>query len=242
VRWLAHLFHPSHLPIDQREPHCIARETELVIDDLSTHQRSRDLPEIKQVRTVEDELAILNRLSGYIRFIDIEYLVSVALSYGVCVRPERRVGQFVPEGVPVMRVSKGDGITPEREAHLLAALEIGPANSRCCSIAKSSSESRASDPSTTRRARWNKHCANFRVPRRCCNVIKRPQQSEAYCAIGACMVANLLNDPSTAISCVDQWHSAEPAGGISPRAAHTSVRKPLDLYGSCHRMKAAAFR
>jgi hypothetical protein len=38
----------------------------------------------------------------------------------------------------------------------------------------------------------NKHCANFRVSRRCCNVIKRPQQSEAYYAIGACMVANLL--------------------------------------------------
>jgi hypothetical protein len=35
---------------------------------------------------------------------------------------------------------------------------------------------------------------------------------------------------------------AESARGISPRAAHRSVRKPLDLYGSCHRAKAAAFR
>jgi hypothetical protein len=35
---------------------------------------------------------------------------------------------------------------------------------------------------------------------------------------------------------------AESARGISPRAAHRTVRKPLDLYGSCHRMKAAAFR
>jgi hypothetical protein len=33
----------------------------------------------------------------------------------------------------------------------------------------------------------------------------------------------------------------ESARGISPRAAHRTVRKPLDLYGSCHRAKAAAF-
>src|SRR5262245_3694664 len=33
---------------------------------------------------------------------------------------------------------------------------------------------------------------------------------------------------------------AESARGISPRAAHRSVRKPLDLYGSCHRANAAA--
>src|SRR5450755_2449243 len=35
--------------------------------------------------------------------------------------------------------------------------------------------------------------------------------------------------------------SAESARGISPRAAHRTGRKPLDLSGSCHRMKAAAF-
>ena len=143
----------------------IARETELVIDDLAPRQRSRDLPEIKPVRTVEDELAILNRLSGYIRFIDIEYLVSVALSYGVCVRLERRVGHFVPEGVPVMRVSKGDGITPEREAHLLAALDIGP--------------------------------------------VRTLQQDVEFGVIQIVDIAlraisPAVNDPSTAISCVDQ--------------------------------------
>jgi hypothetical protein len=35
---------------------------------------------------------------------------------------------------------------------------------------------------------------------------------------------------------------AESARGISPRAAHRTGRKPLDLSGSCHPMKAAAFR
>jgi hypothetical protein len=36
--------------------------------------------------------------------------------------------------------------------------------------------------------------------------------------------------------------SAESARGISPRAAHRSVREPLDSYGSCHSLKAVAFR
>ena len=35
---------------------------------------------------------------------------------------------------------------------------------------------------------------------------------------------------------------AESARGISPRAAHRTGRKPLDLSGSCHPSKAAAFR
>src|ERR1700730_101320 len=34
---------------------------------------------------------------------------------------------------------------------------------------------------------------------------------------------------------------AESARGISPRAAHRTGRKPLDLSGSCHPLKAAAF-
>ena len=36
-------------------------------------------------------------------------------------------------------------------------------------------------------------------------------------------------------------HNAESARGISPRAAHRTGRKPLDLSGSRHRTKAAAF-
>ncbi len=36
--------------------------------------------------------------------------------------------------------------------------------------------------------------------------------------------------------------TAESARGISPRAAHRSVLEPLDSHGSCHPLKAAAFR
>jgi hypothetical protein len=38
------------------------------------------------------------------------------------------------------------------------------------------------------------------------------------------------------------WRSAESARGISPRAAHRTVREPLDSYGSCHPPKTAVFR
>jgi hypothetical protein len=41
---------------------------------------------------------------------------------------------------------------------------------------------------------------------------------------------------------LDYGPVAESPRGISPRGAHRSGRKPLDLSGSCHRMKAAAFR
>ena len=37
-------------------------------------------------------------------------------------------------------------------------------------------------------------------------------------------------------------YRAESARGISPRAAHRTGRKPLDLSGSCHSLKAVAFR
>ena len=42
--------------------------------------------------------------------------------------------------------------------------------------------------------------------------------------------------------CSQVLPSAELARGISPRAAHRSVREPLDSYGSCHSPKTAVFR
>jgi uncharacterized membrane protein len=123
-----------------------------------------DLPEPVPSTTADDELPVLNRQSGY-SFIDIDYLVLLTRTYGVRVRLERRVGHFVPEGVPLMRVSQGSRITPERETQLLAALDIGP--------------------------------------------VRTMQQDVEF---GVIQIADIalpaispaVNDPSTAISCVDQ--------------------------------------
>jgi uncharacterized membrane protein len=144
----------------------IARETELVIDDSMPRRRAAlDIPEPIPDYATDGERPIFSRKSGYIQFIDIDYLVLLARFYRVRVRLERRVGHFVPQGVPLMLVSKGGRITEERESELLAAIEIGP--------------------------------------------VRTMQQDIEF---GVIQIADIalraispaVNDPSTAISCVDQ--------------------------------------
>jgi len=105
----------------------IARETELVIDELMPDRR-RPLqpPENPGTFFGALDVAVPSRQSGYIRFVDIGRLRALAKLYGVAIRIERRVGQFIPEGAPLMRLTRGDRITAERGAALLSAVEIGP--------------------------------------------------------------------------------------------------------------------
>jgi uncharacterized membrane protein len=167
VGWL--IFFINHISQSVSVNHIvdrIARETELVIDELMPRRRqSLDLPEAIPRDTREDEIVILNRRSGYIRFIDVNYLVALARAWGIQIRLERRVGHFVPEGVPAMRASKAYRITPEREAELIAAIDIGP--------------------------------------------VRTMQQDVEFGVIQIVDIAlraisPAVNDPSTAISCVDQ--------------------------------------
>jgi uncharacterized membrane protein len=167
VGWL--IFFINHISQSVSVNHIvdrIARETELVIDELMPRRRkSLDLPEAVPGDTCENEIVILNRRSGYIRFIDVNYLVSLARAWGIQIRLERRVGHFIPEGVPAMRASKGHRITPEREAQLIAAIDIGP--------------------------------------------VRTMQQDVEFGVIQIVDIAlraisPAVNDPSTAISCVDQ--------------------------------------
>ncbi len=74
----------------------------------------------------ELEVTIAARRSGYIRFVDIERLRELAKSYRVCLRLERRVGHFVPEGAVLLRLTRGDRITEARAREFLAAIDIGP--------------------------------------------------------------------------------------------------------------------
>jgi uncharacterized membrane protein len=105
----------------------IARETELVIEEYMPARRgSLDVPEPVPGDTSDDEIPVLSRQSGYIRFIDIEYLVALARDLDVCIRIERRVGHFVPAGIPLVRVNKGGLITDEREMQLLEGFDLGP--------------------------------------------------------------------------------------------------------------------
>jgi uncharacterized membrane protein len=144
----------------------IAREAELVIDEFMPYPRGAfPLPDRSEPSAAERGTAILNRESGYIRYVDINRLVALAKAYQICVHLERRVGQFVPSGVPLMRVSKPERVPVDRALHLIAAFDIGP-------------------------ARTMQQDVEFGIIQ--------------IVDIGLRAISAAVNDPSTAISCVDQ--------------------------------------
>jgi uncharacterized membrane protein len=105
----------------------IAEETEAMIDELMPwpHRLNR-LEDANPFRPNPTEVAVLSAGSGYIRFIDTRSLVALAKHYHVGIRVLRRVGHFVPAGIPLMMASKGNRLPPEGTAELLAAFDLGP--------------------------------------------------------------------------------------------------------------------
>jgi uncharacterized membrane protein len=61
-----------------------------------------------------------------VRFVDVAFLVECAKTFGVQITLDRRVGHFVPAGAPLLRLVDAGRVTPEREARLLTAIDIGP--------------------------------------------------------------------------------------------------------------------
>jgi uncharacterized membrane protein len=105
----------------------IATETEAVIDEIMPEPRRLSLmPPGGPPAPGDREGAVLSAVSGYIRFVDVNRLVFLAKSYGVTVRIVRRVGHFVPAGVPLLMVSKGERLSLDRSAELRGAFDIGP--------------------------------------------------------------------------------------------------------------------
>jgi len=128
VSWLIYFI--NHISLSISVNHIvdrIARETELVIDEFMPHKRGAfQLPDRNEASPAEDGSPILNPRSGYIRYIDINHLIALARTYRISVRSERRVGQFIPAGVPLMRVSKPERVPADHALHLIAAFDIGP--------------------------------------------------------------------------------------------------------------------
>ncbi|HXZ02808.1 MAG TPA: DUF2254 domain-containing protein [Stellaceae bacterium] len=144
----------------------IARETELVIDEFMPYPRGPfPVPDRPEPSPAKDGTPLLNRQSGYICYVDIKRLVALAKAYRICVHVERRVGQFVPAGVPLARVSQMERAAADGALHLLAAFDIGP-------------------------ARTMQQDVEFGVIQ--------------IVDIALRAMSPAVNDPSTAISCVDQ--------------------------------------
>jgi uncharacterized membrane protein len=105
----------------------IARETEQVIDELMPHPRPSHYRPAPAVLTPDEpEFPILNQVSGYIRFIDSRRLTDFARMHQLRVRVTRRVGHFVPAGVPLLMVSRRSRLHRDRAVELTGAFDIGP--------------------------------------------------------------------------------------------------------------------
>jgi len=144
----------------------IASETERVIDEMMpAARRESALGSRSPPPGLVFETAILNAHSGYIRFIDLARLLDVAKNYRVCVHVLRRVGHFVPAGIPLLEVSKGDRLPPSGQAAVLGAFDFGP-------------------------SRTLQQDVEFGVLQ--------------IVDIALRAISPAVNDPSTAISCVDQ--------------------------------------
>jgi uncharacterized membrane protein len=105
----------------------IAGETEAIIDEIMPEPRRHErMPGATVPGPIEREAEVASDVSGYVRFVDIGRLVFLARSYGVTIRIVRRVGHFVPAGIPLLTISKGERLSPARSAELRAAFDLGP--------------------------------------------------------------------------------------------------------------------
>jgi uncharacterized membrane protein len=128
VGWLLFFIHHiSHAISVNHIVDRIARETEEVIDALMPHPLSNLIASSpSDFAPVEDEFPILNEVSGYIRFIDTSRLVAFARTNHLRVRVTRRVGQFVPAGVPLLMVSRRTRLDRDHAVELTGSFDIGP--------------------------------------------------------------------------------------------------------------------
>ena len=147
----------------------IARETEMMIDTMMPKPRQPG----SAVAALPNEPSpydapIPSVISGYVRTIDTSQLLAIAKANRLTVRVLRRVGHFVPEGVPLLTISKAQRLTPELSDDLRQAFRFGP----------------------TRTLEQDIEFGILQIV-----------------DIALKAISPAVNDPSTAISCVDQLSS-----------------------------------
>jgi uncharacterized membrane protein len=167
VAWLLYFIHHISQAISVNQiVDRIASETEAIIDEMMPYPRRHTrMADNDQIDPSTWETPVLSDVSGYIRFIDTERLVAQAKSYRVKVHVLRRVGQFVPAGIPVLMVYKGGRLPSEGIAELRRTFDFGP-------------------------SRTLQQDVEFGVLQ--------------IVDIALKAISPAVNDPSTAISCVDQ--------------------------------------
>ncbi|MGA2737688.1 MAG: DUF2254 domain-containing protein [Bryobacteraceae bacterium] len=104
----------------------IAADTIATIDDLMPWPHRPERLGEPAVAGPDWEATIVSDVSGYIRFVDRKRLVELAKTHRVKINVLRRVGHFVPAGVPLLAVSKDGRLTSEGMAELRGAFDFGP--------------------------------------------------------------------------------------------------------------------
>jgi uncharacterized membrane protein len=105
----------------------IASDTEAVIDELLPRRRNHlGYRNATAPTVIEWDARVPSNSSGYIRFIDTARLTAVAKEHRIRIRVLRRVGQFLPEGVSLLAISRGDRLSPAAIDDLLGAFDLGP--------------------------------------------------------------------------------------------------------------------
>jgi len=144
----------------------IAAETEAMIDEMMPWpRRTTRLGDSGAIDSSTWEAGVRSDVSGYIRYIDTKRLVGLAKTYHVKIRVLRRAGQFVPTGVPLLMVSKGDRLSEDNGEEFRGAFDFGP-------------------------SRTLQQDVEFGVLQ--------------IVDIALKAISPAVNDPSTAVSCVDQ--------------------------------------
>jgi len=131
VGWL--LFFIHHISRAISVNHIVARiatDTIAMIDETMPWPHRHDRPLFTQAGApaagINWETRIASEESGYIRFVDRKRLVGLAKTYRVKIEVLRRVGHFVPAGVPLLAVSKDGRLAPEGMHELRGAFDLGP--------------------------------------------------------------------------------------------------------------------
>ena len=128
VAWLLYFIHHISQAISVNQiVDKIAKETEAVVDDtMPWPRRATHMTGAGPIGQLTWEQPVLSEVSGYIRFIDVNRLATLATDHRIKIQVLHRVGRFVPQGVPLMNISKAERTTPELEAALRAAFDFGP--------------------------------------------------------------------------------------------------------------------
>jgi uncharacterized membrane protein len=105
----------------------IARETERMIEAMMPNQRkTNNIPSSLIDEVSQWDAPVLSLVSGYVRTIDVTQLITIAKANRLCIHVLRRVGHFVPAGVPILTISKAKRLTDELSNEVRQAFHLGP--------------------------------------------------------------------------------------------------------------------